>query len=383
MSYSDIPKIVITGGPCSGKTTFLSQIGEDLLSKGIHPFFVPEAATMVIQGGVSPSLVSPPFFQRKIAQLQKYNEDFFNSLAEHSNLEKDLRKVILCDRGVLDGAAYVNSIEGSLVYFQRSILLDEIHGIGLGVEEVRARYEGVIHLTTAANGAEEFYTLANNSARTETLEEARILDEKIKEAWLGHGHISVVSNIQDGESISFEEKKRIAREKIFSILGIPVPIEIEDKYILRDFDPGIIPVSYQKIGISQTYLNPVDFGWEERVRERSWHGYRSYYHTKKRKDSRSGGRFEVERTVSLKEYLNLLERSDPSRDAILKDRYCFLFGDQYFEVDQMLGRHLGKYYLEREKTSINESTQLPDFLHIERQVTGDPLHSMGHLSLIN
>ena len=42
------------------------------------------------------------------------------------------------------------------------------------VVEVReARYDAVFHLVTAANGAERFYTLENNQARSETPQQAR------------------------------------------------------------------------------------------------------------------------------------------------------------------------------------------------------------------
>ena len=41
-----------------------------------------------------------------------------------------------------------------------------------------ARYNQVIHLMTAANGAESFYQLSNNSARLENLELAIERDEK-------------------------------------------------------------------------------------------------------------------------------------------------------------------------------------------------------------
>ena len=43
----------------------------------------------------------------------------------------------------------------------------------LGYDRIKlrdARYNQVIHLVTAANGAESFYQLANNSTRTEGLE---------------------------------------------------------------------------------------------------------------------------------------------------------------------------------------------------------------------
>lgn len=34
------------------------------------------------------------------------------------------------------------------------------------------RYDAVVHLVTAADGAENFYTLANNEVRTESIEQA-------------------------------------------------------------------------------------------------------------------------------------------------------------------------------------------------------------------
>ena len=40
-------------------------------------------------------------------------------------------------------------------------------------------------MTTAADGAEGFYTSENNPSRMEGVEEAKILDKKIREAWLG------------------------------------------------------------------------------------------------------------------------------------------------------------------------------------------------------
>ena len=40
---------------------------------------------------------------------------------------------------------------------------------------LRDNYDAVIHLCTAAKGAVEFYTTANNEARTETVEQGQLL----------------------------------------------------------------------------------------------------------------------------------------------------------------------------------------------------------------
>jgi hypothetical protein len=47
-----VHRIVLTGGPCAGKTTALSHISERLQSLGVKVFIVPEAATILIGGGV-------------------------------------------------------------------------------------------------------------------------------------------------------------------------------------------------------------------------------------------------------------------------------------------------------------------------------------------
>jgi len=45
-------EIVLTGGPCGGKTTGLSYISEKLMDWGFRVFIVPEVATMIIGGGI-------------------------------------------------------------------------------------------------------------------------------------------------------------------------------------------------------------------------------------------------------------------------------------------------------------------------------------------
>jgi len=42
-----ITKIVLTGGPCGGKTTSLAKLSEKLKELGIKAFFVPEIASLV------------------------------------------------------------------------------------------------------------------------------------------------------------------------------------------------------------------------------------------------------------------------------------------------------------------------------------------------
>lgn len=47
------------------------------------------------------------------------------------------------------------------------------------------RYDGVMHLVTAADGAADHYTLANNDARSEGLSAAIEVDKNVQEVWRG------------------------------------------------------------------------------------------------------------------------------------------------------------------------------------------------------
>ena len=56
------------------------------------------------------------------------------------------------------------------------------------------RYDQVIHMVSAARGAETFYTLENHSCRYEGIEDAREVDQRAGEAWVGHPYLDVVDN---------------------------------------------------------------------------------------------------------------------------------------------------------------------------------------------
>lgn len=122
-------------------------------------------------------------FQLDLMKLKIYFEDYIAQLAEMSKKPT----IVLCDRGLVDCAAYMTKEE-------YQALLDEQ---GWTWSQLRdKRYDSVIFMNTAAKGAEEYYTLANNSARTETAEEARALDNRTLNAWIGHPYMAICPNIK-------------------------------------------------------------------------------------------------------------------------------------------------------------------------------------------
>lgn len=148
----NIVRICITGGPCAGKTTAIAEIKQELTQLGIKVLVVPEAATILMKGGAM--IVSTGFteaqglmFQKCLMKLQVALEDSFIEIGKMAGAGgSDV--VILMDRGLMDGSAYVSRS-------QWQALMDDL---GVSTVQIRDnRYDAILHLMTAAFGAEAFY----------------------------------------------------------------------------------------------------------------------------------------------------------------------------------------------------------------------------------
>ena len=180
-----ITKIVITGGPCAGKTTAMSWIQNAFTQKGYTVLFVSETATELSSGGAPWKLTrNNREYQLQVTKLMLAKEQAFEAIAKTFEAEKVL---IVCDRGTLDNRAYMTDEEFRYVLEQ----------LGTNEVELRDHYDAVFHLVTAAKGAEEFYTYANNAARYETIEEAIAADDRLITGWTGHPHLRVIDNRYD------------------------------------------------------------------------------------------------------------------------------------------------------------------------------------------
>lgn len=344
-------RIVLTGGPCGGKSTALAKVSDRLSSLGFRVFLVPEAATMMFGGGATLRETTPEqlfTFQASLLRLQLALEESFLALARSAGQPA----VLLYDRGALDPSAYVDDA-------MLQALVDDLGTTPVALRD--GRYDAVLHLVTAAEGAEFFYSTTNNPTRTETPEQARAIDQRLREAWLGHPHLRVIDNSTD-----FEGKIRRVFEAVRQVTGIPEPVEIERKFLLTDA-PQPFPVRAEVIYIEQTYLRTSD-GTEARVRRRGQRGSFIYTHTVK-KPLAAGQRVEVERPISAREYVALLAQSDPHRRTVRKQRTCFLWEGQYFELDRFIEPCSGLLLLEVELDHIDREISLPPFLTIDREVT--------------
>lgn len=357
-----ITKIVITGGPCAGKSTAMSWIRNAFGQRGYNVLFVPETATELITGGVAPwTCGSNAEYQKCQVELQLTKERLFLQAAETM---KDEKILIVCDRGVMDNRAYMSEEEFSEV-------LKALHG-----DEITWRdgYDAVFHLVTAANGAEKFYSSANNSARYETIPEAVDLDNRLVGCWTGHKYLRVIDNSTD-----FEGKMRRLEIEIATFLGEDHPYEMERKFLIRYPDISWLeenPLCH-RVDIDQTYLKSDD-GEEIRIRRRGEKGNYIYYETHKRMlDGMK--RISTEKRLSKSEYRRLMKNADPERQTIHKKRYCLTYDNQYFEID-IYPFWKDKAILEIELREENTQIRFPEQIQVLEEVTGNPEYKNAALA---
>jgi hypothetical protein len=118
-----------------------------LAKHGFKVYSVPEAEKLLAKGGSLGESYKGLIFYQKVRfliyhmQMQMDLEDTFIELAH----DEDSPCIILCDRGVMDTKAYVDQDQ----IWQG--ILDETGWTPVQLRD--KRYEAVIHLVTAADGA--------------------------------------------------------------------------------------------------------------------------------------------------------------------------------------------------------------------------------------
>lgn len=185
-------RIVLTGGPGGGKTTAADLVRREL---GECIVVVPEAATMLFSGGF-PRNGDP--FARKPVQTAIYHvqENLEDIQAAHYP-----QRVLLCDRGTIDGAPYWPENDGP----------DFFTAMGTSLDDELARYDAVLFFETAAVGGISIE--GGNPARIESLADAVALDGRLRALWSRHPHYRLIPHRQ-----SFLHKMQDALDEIRQIL---------------------------------------------------------------------------------------------------------------------------------------------------------------------
>lgn len=359
----DVDLIAITGGPCGGKDTVMARARQRLERYGLQVRVLPEVATELIAGGFDPTGKmwpngDPLMFQRHVLRYQLEREQRAIAMVVDQRLNG--RTVILANRGAIDCRAYVPQEAFDAMVAREGLLLRDLF----------LRYRGAVHMVTAADGAEAFYTTANNAARRETPEEARARDQLTQRAWLGHPHFHIIDNHASG---GFEAKCRRALIAIARMLNMEEPLEKEHWFVLRHFKRGMIPRAAVQTRIVQDYLFSRD-GVGRRVRKTTHGSVDAYFYTEKKDTEVEGERIEREREILPNEYETLLRERDPSLRRIVKIRHSFPYRNRHFELDEFIEPACSFFKLEIEVSDLSEPIDLPMAWNALR-VTGDKRYS--------
>ncbi len=187
-------RVVLTGGPGAGKTTAADLLRREV---GDRIVVVPETATMLFGGGFPRR--SEPLArcaaQEAIFYVQRRLEDTFAVTYPE--------RVLLCDRGTVDGAAYYPG--STEAYFA---------SVGTTLETELARYDEVIFFETAAVGGLDIE--GGNPVRTEDMAEAVELDTALRALWSKHWNFKLIEHRP-----SFLEKTFEALRLLTSIVPGP------------------------------------------------------------------------------------------------------------------------------------------------------------------
>ncbi|MGN0531986.1 MAG: AAA family ATPase [Eubacterium sp.] len=341
---SKVTKIVFTGAPCSGKTTCLRRVAKHYEDRGLNVIICPEMATMLINEGVSrDDMLS---FETRVAKRQVVTED--NLLANIGDQEV----LMLLDRGVADCFSYVDSSQ-----------LEK--NTGLSPASTWQRYDAVLFLESGAVSGE----YENNDVRCESIRDAQNNHFLLLEQWIGHPHLRYIP--YEG---NIDNKVHQLISQIDSVLSEK---EIEKKFLIEypDFDV-LQKYSPKKIDIEQVYLLS-DVG-SHRVRKWGYKDRFAYYETLKIRMTDSACQ-EYESVISHQKYCELLKNADPTKNPIIKSRYCFLYNNRYMELD-VFPFWDDKAFLEIELLDINEDLRLPPEIKVIKDVTDDKRYKNNYLA---
>ncbi|XP_051168194.1 TRPL translocation defect protein 14 isoform X2 [Leptopilina boulardi] len=419
MEQKRLYKLVLTGGPCGGKTTGQTRLCTFFENMGWKVFRVPETATVLLSGGIKFSDLNaeeddcsenreysdshnvgnlsskwkisieeeakwPQIFIVDSSEAFKFQENLLRTMIQIENTFFQLGEscsrncLIICDRGAMDASAFISKDKWELMMASN----------GWNNVELRDnRYNQIIHMVSAANGAEDFYSTEDHVCRSEGVELARELDYNAAAAWVGHPYFDVIDNSQDFESkicrmiecvcqklgIDTGDRLRASSRKVKFLVKPPLPPDSE-------FPP------FQDFDVVHNYLQGNTPKLQARLRKRGQKGHWSYIHTIRR-PKMCGQVVEVKTQLTHRDYLNNLAQRDDSHFTIFKRRRCFLINNQYFQLDIYREpghpRCRGLMLLETYTALSGDDLRkiLPQFLTIEKEVTGNPDYSMFNLSL--
>ena len=201
MVLKNVKRVVITGGPCAGKTTAIESIRTYFEQKKSRVIFVNEVPTEIMKMGITLAKYGKLPFQKAIIDLQRKKEQVIMDAA--CSVEDEQEVLIIYDRGILDHFIYLNDKEQKLIEEEMGIDRQQLYG----------NYDLIIHMLSVASEMPELYE--NSEYRLEAVSEAKEMDDKIGKIWRQHNDY-----VQIGCERNFEDKIQNLISLISSNSGI-------------------------------------------------------------------------------------------------------------------------------------------------------------------
>lgn len=162
--------VVITGGPCSGKTELCRYVGRAFPDA----ICIPEVATRLILSGKTPTVLG----------LERFQLDVYREQMQAEEEARSRGGLIVCDRGIADGFAYFPGLARK---------------VSTSPHEALKRYDLVMQLEVVPH-ADTYLENLNNPARGEDHETALRIQAALRRLYSMHPRFYFVTG-------TMEEKK--------------------------------------------------------------------------------------------------------------------------------------------------------------------------------
>ena len=351
-------RIVLTGGPGSGKTTVLNSIVNMYTSLGVKVVVVSETATEIINSGIKPfgdDKIEMLDFQKLVLSLQLSKEKIYDeAIRMYQKVHPNEDILIIYDRGSIDNKAYITDEEFDAV--MQSVCDDDY-------STILNKYDLIIDLV----GSKKFYTLENNKARSESADVALTLGEKTLKSWVGHPKVKIV-----GPKENMNDKVSEVVSYINELLSKKNQKK-QAKYLVSIKDCNLLEISKNGVTayIEQYYLSSPN-NEEKRIRMTILNGCPTYELTVYEKDDNKKI-LKSSKRIDKKIYDELKEFKLPSSSVIKKYRIYFTFMDTYMHLDLFTdGEEIEEFgYLE---INLNDEKiiNIPPFISALKDVSSSP-----------
>lgn len=243
-----VKRIVLTGGPGTGKTTVVDKIKEVYELQGYRVVIIDETATYFILKGIKPfgdGALDLVDFQELVMRMQLAKEEIFDRAVQM--MGEDAKVLVIYDRGAIDNCAYMSKSQFEEVMTR----LNHVKAF----TDLLNQYDAIIGMV----GREDFYTTENNAARSEDVVKALELGVNTIKSWFGHDKVKIVL-----PKDTMDEKVNEVLNIINEVLA-EKQVKRQDKYSvdLMKTNLDVIMNNSRKVTIEQTYLQS-----EERIEKR-------------------------------------------------------------------------------------------------------------------